>query len=222
MESMDFDFGQAPMLVRTQIQGKNRDLVAVGQKSGVFWAFDPDRNGATVWSQTVGPGGTLGGMEFGSATDGEKIYVAITNFDHVGFKLTAGPQAGKIVNGGIWAALDAATGKILWQTPDPWSEKPLQGELAHISFGSNLGDGFFATAKGPLTVGNGVLFGGSMNRLGHMYGFDTRDGRIIWSFESGGSVMSAPALVDNVLYWGSGYSKTGFRNNKFFSFALPD
>jgi polyvinyl alcohol dehydrogenase (cytochrome) len=59
-----------------------------------------------------------------------------------------------------------------------------------------------------------------MNRLGHMYAFDTRDGSILWSFASGGSVMSAPAIVDNVVYWGSGYSKTGFRNNKLYAFEL--
>jgi hypothetical protein len=31
----------------------------------------------------------------------------------------SGPYAGQVVNGGSWAALDPATGKILWQTPDP-------------------------------------------------------------------------------------------------------
>jgi polyvinyl alcohol dehydrogenase (cytochrome) len=220
LESLDFDFGQAPMLLHTKIEGNDRDLVAVGQKNGVFWAFDPDQKGATVWATAVGPGGVLGGMEFGSAADAERIYVEVTNFDHVEFELTAGPQAGKKVNGGIWAGLDIATGKILWQTPDPRSEESLKGLLIHPSFGGFLGDGFFATAKGPMAVANGVVFAGSMDRKGHMYAFDGRDGSILWSFESGGSVMTAPAIVDNVLYWGSGYSKTGFGNKKFYAFEL--
>ena len=218
--SLDFDFGQAPMLVHTKIGGADRDIVAVGQKSGVFWAFDPDQAGATLWTTAVGPGGTLGGMEFGSASDGDRIYVQITNFSHTEYEIPAGPQKGKKVNGGSWAGLDSATGKILWQTPDPTSEKSLKGLLAHPVFGAFLGDGYFATAKGPMTVNQGVVFAGSMDRKGHMYAFDGKDGRILWDFESGGSVMSAPAIVDNVLYWGSGYSKTGFGNKKFYAFSL--
>lgn len=220
LESLDFDFGQAPMLVHTKIQDKDRDIVAVGQKSGVFWAFDPDQEGATLWATTVGPGGALGGMEFGSASDGERIYVQLTNFDHVAFPIEAGPQKGRITNGGIWAGLEAATGKILWQTPDPTSTKPLKGILVHPTFGAFLGDGYFAAAKGPMAVNNAVVFAGSMDRKGHMYAFDGRNGKILWSFASGGSVMSAPAIVDNVVYWGSGYSKTGFANKKFYAFDL--
>lgn len=220
LDSLDFDFGQAPMLVRTKIGGVNKDIVAVGQKSGVFWAFDPDQGGETLWSAAVGPGGVLGGMEFGSASDGERIYVGITNFEHNEYEIAAGPLKGKKVNGGSWTALDAATGTILWQTPDPSSEKSLKGFHFHASFGAFLGDGFFATAKGPMTVNQGVVFAGSMDRKGNMYAFDARDGRILWNFESGGSVMSAPAIVDNVLYWGSGYSKTGFSSNKLYAFSL--
>jgi polyvinyl alcohol dehydrogenase (cytochrome) len=42
---------------------------------------------------------------------------------------------------------------------------------------------------------------------------------ILWSFASGGSVMSAPAVVDGVVYWGSGY-QTGFNNNRIYAFGL--
>lgn len=218
-DSDDFDFGQGPMLLQTESDGKNRQILAIGQKSGVFWAFDPDQ-GRTLWSTKIGPGGTLGGMEFGSATDGKLIYAAITNFGHIPFQLSAGPEAGKTVNGGIWAGIDAATGTILWQTADPSSEKPLKGSLSHTTFGGDLGEGFFGVAKGPLTVAHGVVFGGSMDREGHMYALSAKDGKILWRFESGGSVMSAPAIVDNILYWGSGYSKTGFKNNKVYAFEL--
>jgi polyvinyl alcohol dehydrogenase (cytochrome) len=62
--------------------GMPNDLVGDGQKSGQFWAFDLDR-GAVVWETQVGPGGTLGGLEWGSATDGSRIHVAETNTNHV-------------------------------------------------------------------------------------------------------------------------------------------
>jgi polyvinyl alcohol dehydrogenase (cytochrome) len=217
----DYDFGQAPMLFTARDgKGGYRDLLAVGQKSGVFWAFDPDKKGAIVWATPVGPGGTLGGMEFGSATDGERVYAQLTNFEHLPFTLTAGPKAGTTVNGGVWTALDAATGKIVWQAPDPSSSQPLTGLIIHPYWGAGLGPGFFGVDMGPLTVINGVLFAGSMDQEGHMYALDSHSGEILWSYPSGGSVMTAPAVVDGVVYWGSGYDK-GFNNNKFFAFGLP-
>jgi polyvinyl alcohol dehydrogenase (cytochrome) len=94
LDSMDYDFGQAPMIVRAA-DGAPRDLLVLGQKSGVLWALDPDDDGATVWATAVGPGGVLGGMEFGSATDGQRAYVQITNFRHNEFQLVAGPYAGQ-------------------------------------------------------------------------------------------------------------------------------
>jgi polyvinyl alcohol dehydrogenase (cytochrome) len=54
-----------------------------------------------------------------------------------------------------------------------------------------------------------------------MYAIDGKTGVIRWSFASGGSVNSAPSIVDGVVYWGSGYDK-GFNNHKVFAFALPE
>jgi polyvinyl alcohol dehydrogenase (cytochrome) len=107
----DYDFGQGPALftVHPKGSGKPVDLLGAGQKSGQYWAFNPD-NGAVVWVTQVGPGGTLGGLEWGSATDGTRIYVAITNNEHKPWSMG---------NAGGWSALDPATGAILWQTADP-------------------------------------------------------------------------------------------------------
>ncbi len=220
LDALDFDFGQAPMLYTTTVNGVRRDLLGIGQKSGVVWALDPDAAGAIVWSTKAGPGAPLGGMEFGAATDGERIYVQNTNFDHTPFTLVAGAHAGETVNGGMWAALDAATGALVWQTPDPSSSRPLSGLYVSPGYGPWKGAGFFATTMGPITIANGVMYAGSMDPEGHMYGIDARTGAILWSFASYGSVMSAPSIVDGVLYWGSGYYQ-GFNANKLYAFALP-
>ena len=74
---------------------------------------------------------------------------------------------------------------------------------------------------GPLTLANGVLFAGSMDKPGHMYAMDATSGEILWRFASRGSVMSAPAIVDGNVYWGSGY-KTGYENNKFYAFSIEE
>ncbi len=79
------------------------------RRAASIWTFNPD-TGAVVWVTQVGPGGTLGGLEWGSATDGNRIYVAISNNE--GKPFLGGTSGG-------WSALDAATGQILWQTADP-------------------------------------------------------------------------------------------------------
>ena len=53
-------------------------LEGAGQKSGQYWALDPD-TGEVVWVTKAGPGGVLGGLIWGSAVDGERIYVANGN-----------------------------------------------------------------------------------------------------------------------------------------------
>jgi len=215
----DFDVTQI-VLMKAPIAGLPGDLLAVGQKSGTFWGLDPDHDGDVIWSQTVGPGGYTGGVEFGAATDGNRIYAQVTNFENNPFTLTAGAEAGSVVHGGIWVALDPATGQLLWQTHDPASDQPVYGFLAHPVWGPGLGEGFFGHPMGPLTVANGVLFGGSMDRAGHMYGLRADTGEIIWSFASGGSVLSAPTIIDGTLYWGSG-SFYGVDNDELYAFALP-
>jgi polyvinyl alcohol dehydrogenase (cytochrome) len=63
--SQDFDLGGAgPNLVG--------NIVGFGQKSGIYWALNPD-NGNVVWCTPVGPGASLGGIEWGTATDGQRI-----------------------------------------------------------------------------------------------------------------------------------------------------
>jgi polyvinyl alcohol dehydrogenase (cytochrome) len=205
----DYDFGQGPMLFTAQVEGTPRELLGAGQKSGIFWALDPD-TGAVVWSTVVGPGGYFGGMQWGSATDGERIYVALANSRHRPYTLV---PSGMTVRGGSWGALDAATGAILWQTPDPVSLAPFPDE-------QGPGSAFFAIDTGPVTVANGVVYAGSMDREGHMYALDAPTGRILWTFKSGGSVNAGPAVVNGVVYWGSGYSRLrlGSSNNKLYAF----
>jgi polyvinyl alcohol dehydrogenase (cytochrome) len=186
--SPDFDFGGAgPNLVG--------NIIGFGQKSGIYWALNPD-DGNIVWSTPVGPGAALGGIEWGTATDGQRIYVAISNSDHLPYTLV---PSGQHITWGAWSALDVATGKILWQTADP--------TVGTIDTGS-------------VSVANGVMYAGSYS--GQMYALDTRTGTILWSFASGGTVIDGPSIVDGTLYWGSGYRNIppGIGNNKVYAFTL--
>jgi len=101
----DFDFGQAPAMLTVTVNGAQRDVVGAGQKSGDYWLVDRS-TGGIVWHTKVGPGGTLGGAEWGSATDGNQIYVANAN-------------SGNLLQPGFWAALNPNTGAANWTTSDP-------------------------------------------------------------------------------------------------------
>ena len=54
----DFDFGNSPIL---QTLPSGRDIIVIGQKSGVGWALDPDNEGDVLWSHRVGQGTIDGG-----------------------------------------------------------------------------------------------------------------------------------------------------------------
>ena len=168
-------------------------LVGFGQKSGVYWALNLD-NGDVRWRTQVGPGGNTGGIQWGTATDGWRIYVAITNGNQMPYTLVPGGQQ---ITWGAWSALNAFTGKPIWQTADP--------TVGAIDMGS-------------VSVANGVMYAGSQS--GSMYALDAATGRILWSFASGGTVLDGPSIVDGTVYWGSGYNNPGTPNNKLYAFSL--
>jgi polyvinyl alcohol dehydrogenase (cytochrome) len=196
----DLDFGQGAVLYTATVNGKARDLLAAGQKSGMFWGVDRD-SGKVVWGTQVGPGGQSGGTVWGSATDGKRLYVAIANSAFQDWPMQ---PSGTIATGGMWSALDPATGKILWQTAEPTG----------------------SWAWGPVSVANGVLYAGAMDPKGHMRALDAATGKILWSFASGGSVAGGPAIVDGMVFWGSGYEhlnsptvRQSVGNDTFYAFA---
>jgi len=193
----DYDFGQAPALFTVKdSKGKPADVVGAGQKSGQYWELDA-ATGAVRWVTQAGPGGTAGGLQWGSAVDGNRVYTANANSNSVPWTLPGGAT----VTSGVWSGLDAVTGQVLWQTAPP-----------------NGG-----STSGPVTTANGVVFGCSLDPQGHMYALNAATGAVLWSFASGGSCLSGAAISDGMLFWGSGYSNFGFGtpNNKLYAFGLP-
>jgi polyvinyl alcohol dehydrogenase (cytochrome) len=79
------------------------------------------------------------------------------------------------------------------------------------------------STSGPVTTANGVVYGCSLDPLGHMYALNAATGAELWSFASGGSCLSGAAISDGMLFWGSGYSNFffGTPNNKLYAFGLP-
>jgi polyvinyl alcohol dehydrogenase (cytochrome) len=202
----DYDFGAGVNFIDTvDAAGKPLQLIGAGEKSGMYWALNPD-NGQVVWRTRVGPGGLDGGMEWGSATDGKRVYVAIADLELRKYQL--GPDYKTEHRGGSWAALDAATGAVIWQVPET-GKNPLVPSLP-------------AASSAALTVANGVVYAGSQS--GDMVALDAATGATLWKYHTRGTVMDGPSVVDGWLYWGSGYNNlviTGKPDNKVYAFALP-
>lgn len=206
----DYDFGQSPMLINTKINGVDQDILVNGQKSGIFFGLKPD-DGTVLWATPVGPGSSLGGMEWGSATDGKYIYATDTNFFQIPYVLV-NPAPGSLTSttGGFWSALDPANGHIVWQSAEP---------------NRNI-------VPAGVAVANHVLFGASASssgaNSGAFFAFDADTGKILFKYDTQvdathtGSVFASPAIVNGKVYWGSGYPRiiTNGSGNKFYSLSI--
>lgn len=197
----DHDFGQPPILV-TLPNGK-RSLV-IGQKSGMVHSLDPDNHGEIRWQKRVAQGSVLGGIQWGSASDGEKMYVAIGDY---GFKgLGANGLIPDDKRGGGMAALRLTTGEIAWQ-----AKPPVCGDRPRCS----------PAQPGAVTAIPGAVFSGSLD--GRLRAYSTADGSVLWEFDTardfetvngvkthGGSIDAhGPVVAGGFVYTNSGYGSWG-------------
>jgi polyvinyl alcohol dehydrogenase (cytochrome) len=204
----DYDFGQPPILVN--LSGAKRALV-IGQKSGMVHAVDPDEKGKILWQTRAGEGSALGGSQWGSASDGQKVYVAIAD---AGIGVTVDPklpQGYRLVldpkKGGGLHALDLKTGKIAWSAKGvPCAE----GKT-----------GCSPAQSAAVTAIPGVVFSGSVD--GHLRAYSAAGGEVLWDVDTahdfdtvngksahGGSLdVAGPAVVNAMVFVNSGYGQYG-------------
>ena len=191
-DAPDFDFTGSPLLVDV---GGGRQLIVVGNKSGIIFGFDPDDRGKIVWQRRVANGGSGGGVFWGSATDGANIYAANADF------VTANPGASGGMN-----AVELGTGRLVWSVPGAGCANTNPCKPAQVA---------------AVTLIPGAVFSGTMD--GRLRAYSTRDGKVLWEFNTarefatvngvkanGGSMSnSGPAVVDGMLYVNLGYSHHG-------------
>jgi len=192
----DYDFGSSPMLVTLD---DGSDVVIGGEKSGAVMALDPD-SGKTLWKVQVGRGGVQGGVHFGMAADGTRLFIPINDMaypeDKTRYKFTAPARPGLY-------ALDAASGKLIWSSP---AKDDCNG----------MKDCDPGISQAILAIPGAVI-------AGHMDGrlriYDAGDGKVIWELDTlrdfdtvsgeqarGGSFSGDGGIVaDGMLYVNSGY-----------------
>jgi len=191
-DSPDADFASSPALVELK---NGKQIILAGNKAGTVFALDPDADGKLLWERSISKGGASGGILWGSAVDGDRIYAASAYPD------PKNPEA----SGGL-TALDLATGGVVWKVyPPPCGErKPCK-----------------PTQPAAVTAIPGVVFSATMD--GQLRAYSSRDGKVIWEYNTaheyatangvkgnGGSISNGGmTIVNGMLYTNSGYSHHG-------------
>jgi len=195
----DFDIGASVIISKT---ASGRELLLVGQKSGLVYAMDPDQKGKILWQQRVGRGGTMGGVHWGMTTDGERLYVGVSDL------FTNNPYKKGDAHPGLHA-LNPLNGKFLWRT--------------HLENTCPKESKFFCDPGISAAVSSspGLVFGGALD--GKLRAFDASDGSILWSYDThklfttvngvegrGGAIEAdGPVIADGKVFVTSGYDKWG-------------
>ena len=204
----DYDFGAPPVLVDLAGGGS---LLLAGQKSGDVYALDPDNGGRLVWQAKPGRGGIMGGVHWGMTTDGETLFVPISDLSVYPRDAHLPPQSGV-------HALQIGTGEPVWSTVLP-------NECGDVRWRCSPG------VSAAATYAPGVILGGSLD--GMLRAFSAETGDVLWSFntnqtfegvnglegEGGGIDSSGPVVSGRYVYATSGYDKFGQKGgNLLFAF----
>jgi polyvinyl alcohol dehydrogenase (cytochrome) len=219
VDGPDFDFGSSAILVRAP---NGKEILVAGQKSGVVSAFDPDAKGKLLWQTRVGKGGLNGGVQWGMATDGQKVYAAVSDVHAV--MNTSGPVGGATFDpaaGGGLTALHLEDGSKAWFAPSHPCDPPRPG----CSPGQSS----------ALTLISGAVFSPGLD--GHLRAFSTEDGTMVWDFDTakeyttvngvpakGGSIDGAgPVIAGGMVFVNSGYPRNGgMPGNVLLAFGLDE
>ena len=199
----DFDIGSSPILLPLSA---NRRVLVVGQKSGIVYGLDPDEKGLELWHTRVGEGGHLGGVQWGSASDGTSMYVATSDL-HTLFNGDKAHRSFDPTRGGGLHALNVENGQVIWEAkPQNVCQQRTDCSPAQSAAVSAM---------------NGVVFSGALD--GHLRAYDTRNGSVLWDFDTrrsfttvnkvealGGSIDAAGAVIaGGMVFATSGYPAFG-------------
>jgi polyvinyl alcohol dehydrogenase (cytochrome) len=174
-----------------------------GLKSGLVMAIDPAQHDRALWSNRVGRGSIQGGVQFGMAFDGRRLYVPISD---MGDSMDASNKQRDASAGaprpGLYA-LDPVSGRVLWQSP-----------AEDVCGGRKFCDPGILSSIAAIP---GVVFAGHMD--GRLRAYDADSGHVLWQYDTtqsqttlggtaahGGTIGGGgPVIHDGMVYTNSGY-----------------
>jgi alcohol dehydrogenase (cytochrome c) len=190
----DYDFQDPPIVTTQKVDGAPTEVVIGAGKSGKVLALRAS-DGKPLWLLNIGEHnaheygplpaqpvlecpGSLGGVLTPMAYSAGVVYVPWIDLC-LDQSVTEAPSApSKVSEGGGLAAVDAATGRIIW---------------SHH---------FDTLDTGAATIANNVVF--TSDYLGKLYAFSTKTGGVLWSTQAPGNINGFPAVTKNMLIVGTG------------------
>ena len=196
----DVDFGASTIIAQ---RSNGKDVILAGQKSGTLWALDPDANGKVLWQKDFGTGSPIGGIHWGIAFDGERVFAPIHQFAGADGKdpnQTPGLHAVKV-----------DTGEVLWSyesKPDCSGDRQARVPRCQTVIG----------LSGAPTIIDGVVLQGSVD--GYLRAFDNETGQVLFQYDTartydtvngvpgkGGAIDNASIVATNgLIFVNSGYA----------------
>ena len=195
----DYDLQIPPILATLTANGAKQDIIIGAGKMGKVYGFDR-KTGKTIWETAVGnhlndtlkelpegstkvSPGPLGGVETSMAYSDGIVFVPVVNMvveytpsEFVAASFDFSTATGELV------AIDAATGKILWDN-----------KLDSLNVGA-------------ATVVNDLVFTSTFN--GKIYAFNGKTGEKVWEYQAPGGINGWPAVKGDTIIFPVGMGKT--------------
>ncbi|KAK3986819.1 Quino protein alcohol dehydrogenase-like protein [Cladorrhinum sp. PSN332] len=203
------DFGMSPTFVegvKLKIKGGKKvkeDVLVVGRKSGVIYALTAEK-GDLIWKTATGPGGIqFGGVVWGIAVDGERVYYTNINSDYRNWTLlgsASGNNPGVVTNRSVYGALDLEDGRSVWQIKVP--------KEGGVSFAppTVVGDLVLVGRSGEDPEGVGNVFGLTE---GALLALNKKTGKVLVDYGLNSTLHSGVAVSGKYLFFGVGYQSFG-------------
>ena len=206
-----YDTAQPPLVYTGKVGGKTRRIVSVATMEGVWFAYDA-ATGAPIYQRikvidrtehpplqpgkpvTVYPS-SLGGLNFSPASyDPKTNYILNAAAETASVlqqaKLTPTEKKEKLVQGSVFLGLENGNFGIYLQG---WHD---HGSISAIDVNSGKRVWKFNTPEpergGVTTTASGLGFAGGGD--GVLRAFDTKTGKILWTFQTGHQIASGPSL----------------------------
>lgn len=207
-KSRDFDFGASIMLAK---RPDGSDVVLAGQKSGALWAFDPDQSGRVLWRRQIGEGSAHGGIHWGIAQDGVRVFAPISR---VKATFSDGRNVDPSHKPGLYA-FNIGSGKLEWSFAAQPSCDGERGQRIPNCMTTAIG-----LSAAPAVI-DGAVVTGSID--GVIRAFNAKTGKPLFAFNtvrsfdtlngvpaSGGAIDAASISAGNgYLFVNSGYGLFG-------------
>jgi polyvinyl alcohol dehydrogenase (cytochrome) len=196
---LDVDFGASTIIAK---RANGRDVILAGQKSGSLWALDPDAQGKVLWRREFGKGSPLGGIHWGIAYDGTRVFAPIHHFPDA-----TGKDPNQVPG---MHAVNVDTGEVIWSFE---AKHDCSGDRRQRVLACDGGIGL----SGAPTVIDGAVLQGSVD--GFLRVFDAATGTILYQYDTarpfdtvngvpgkGGAIDNASIVAGNgYVFLNSGY-----------------